>query len=649
MFKNNPALLKLKSGMTASVSSNRNLVEGVIRGTRQGYGFLHTDDEISHFVSPPQMSRCLPGDRVSASILKQEDGKTEAIIESIITGLSGTFLGTIRYRGAHPFIVPENPFMKQWFRIPTLKRDKERDGDIVIATILKHPFDDNIANAEVTEVVANERDRNAAWKAACARHKIEFEAPVFKLDDVPAHSTKNEEDPTLQDLRRVPFVTIDGEYTRDIDDALHAVRFKDGRIRLTVAIADAERFLTPGSATDLNAFSRGFSTYLPGLSIPMLPKVLSEQGASLVEGEARNAIFCTIDFDNDGVPTSSAFSLGTMCSHAKLSYEAVQEFLDGKTEAVADAHHHSIKALDELCTRRGLWREKHGLTSSGYSDYRFVVEDFVVKSVCRTEQSRSQKLVEECMVAANVEFAQFMNKNNLPCVYRRHEGFKAEKAEELVEILKYHGIETGPATLATLEGFKAVMRQINAKGNEPLEMLLRGFMARGQHNTECGPHFSIGFDSYATFTSPIRKYSDLINHRSMKNFLQGKVQTVEITPAAIAHLDDRARETDLAERDVQNDLYARMYENQIGKSFKAKVVSVLGAGARVEIIESGASGFISTRSLGRRGDVFAVSADGLHLLKNGTALIALGEELEVFVEFVDVPGRSISCAPNPSR
>lgn len=649
MFKNNPALLQLKKGMTATVTSNRNLVEGTIRGTRQGYGFLQTDDNVSYFVSPPQMSRCLPGDRVKASIRTQEDGKTEAIIESIIEGLSGNFLGTIRFRGSSPFIAPENPFMKQWFRIPVLKRYKEREGDIVVATIIQHPFEDNIALAQVSEIVAYERDRNAAWKVACARHKIDFEPPVFNLDDVPAHSAKGLDDPTLQDLRRVPFVTIDGEYTRDIDDALHAVRFKDGRIRLTVAIADAERFLTPGSPTDLQAFSRGFSTYLPGMSIPMLPKVLSEQGASLMEGEARHAIFCTMDINNDGEVTSSAFSLGMMCSHAKLSYEAVQDFLDGKADALAEAHHHSIKTLDELCSRRGLWREQHGLVSSGYSDYRFVVEDYEVKSVARTEQSRSQKLVEECMVAANIEFATFMQKNNLPCVYRRHDGFKIEKAPELVELLKHHGIETDATLLASLEGFKAAMRQVSAKGYEPLQILMRGFMARGRHDTECGPHFSIGLERYATFTSPIRKYSDLINHRSIKNFLQGKDQAIDISPEVITHLDDRMTETDRAEKDVHNDLYARMYENQIGKSFKAKVVSVMSAGARVEIIDSGASGFISTRSLGHKRDGFGISPDGLHLLKNGNPLITLGEELEVFVEFVDVPGRSISCAPNPAR
>lgn len=649
MFKNNPALLQLKSGMVAAVVSNRNLVEGVTRGTRNAYGFLQADDGQSYFISPPQMSRCLPGDRVSASILKQEDGKTEAIIESVIIGLSGTFMGTVRFRGAHPFIVPENPFMKQWFRIPRLKRDKERDGDIVVASIMKHPFDDGIANAEIVEIVANERDRNAAWKAACARHKVDFEPPVFNLDDVPAHASKSTDDPSLQDLRRVPFVTIDGEYTRDIDDALHAVKFKDGRIRLTVAIADAERFLIPGSVTDLDAYSRGFSTYLPGLSIPMLPKVLSEQGASLVEGEARHAIFCTIDFNSDGDVIQSGFTLGTMCSHAKLSYEAVQDFLDGKQEAVASAHHHSITTMDELCTRRGLWRKKHALTSSGYSDFRFVVEDFVVKSVGRTEQSRSQKLVEECMVAANVEFATFMSKNNLPCIYRRHDGFKEEKLEELVEMFKHHGIITDVAALGTLEGYKAFIGQIDAKDREPLQLLLRGFQARGRHDTVAGPHFSIGFELYATFTSPIRKYSDLINHRSLKSFLQGTGATTEILPIAIEHLDDRMIETDRAEKDVYNDLYARMYESSMGSSHKAKVVSVLGAGARVEILDTGASGFISTRSLGRRGDVFDVSPNGLCLLRNGNPVIALGEELDVFIELVDVPGRSVICAPNPSR
>ncbi|MBI6883180.1 VacB/RNase II family 3'-5' exoribonuclease [Pseudomonas putida] len=649
MFKNNPALLQLRSGMQATVSSNKTIVEGEIRGTRQGYGFLQADDGQSYFVSPPQMSKCLPGDRVKASILKQEDGKTEAIIESITEGLSGTFIGTVRHRGANPCVVPENQFIKNWFRIPTLKRDKERDGDIVIANIIGHPFDDGVAKCEIVEIVCNERDKNAAWKSACARYSIDFEAPVFDLDDVPANSSKAQEDPTLQDLRRVPFVTIDGEYTRDIDDALHAVRFKDGRIRLTVAIADAERFIIPGSKTDLDAFSRGFSTYLPGLSIPMLPKVMSEQGASLMEGEERHAIFCTMDFNNEGEVTHSAFTLGSMCSHAKLSYESVQDFLGGKEDAISTAHHHSIKTLNELCTRRGLWREKHALVSSGYSDYRFVVEDFVVKSVGMTAQTRSQKLVEECMVAANIEFGAYMNKHSLPCVYRRHDGVKEEKAEDLVEVLKHNGIATTAEELGTLEGFKAVMRQIETKGSEPLNLVVRGYMARGRHDTEFGAHFSIGLEGYATFTSPIRKYSDLINHRSMKNHLIQAGNVIEITEATIEHLDKRMSDTDRAERDVYNALYAKMYEPLVGKTFPAKVVGVLGAGARVEMEETGASGFISTRTLGRRADVFDVSADGHTLMKNGTALITLGETMDVVIEFVDVPGRSINCAPNPAR
>jgi exoribonuclease-2 len=647
MFKNNPALLQLKSGMVASVSSNRTLVEGVVRGTRQNYGFLQTDDGESYFIAPPQMGRCLPGDRVSAAIVKQENGKEEAILESVITPLTGTFLGTVRFRGAHPFIVGENPFFKRPFRIPALKRDNERDGDIVIATILKHPFEDEVAHAMVTEVIAHERDRNAAWKAACARHNIGYEPPVFNLDDVPANASRLDDD--LPNVQHMPFVTIDGEYTRDIDDALHAELLDGGRIRLNVAIADAERFITPGSATDLNAFTRGFTTYLPGHSIPMLPKVLSEQGASLVEGQPRHAVFCTIDFSTSGDVIHSRFWLGSMCSHAKLSYDAVQSFLDGKLDAVYESHHASLRALNELCTRRIQWRVKHAITSSGYSDYRFVVEDFVAKSVSRTENSRSQKLVEECMVAANVEFATFMQANNLPCIYRRHDGFKAEKTDELVEMLKHHGINTTPADLANLSGFKAVMNEIKARGQEPLELLVLGFMARGRHSTECGPHFSVGFERYATFTSPIRKCSDLINHRSLKNYLLGKGQPVEILPATIAHLDDRTVETGRAERDVHNDLYAKMYETQIGASFRGKITSILEAGARVQIIESGASGFISTRSLGRRSDEFTISADGLHLLKNGSAIIALGEELDVFIESVEMSERSINCTTNPAR
>lgn len=651
MFKNNPALLQLKSGMTASVSSSNKtvLVEGVARGTRQAYGFLQADDGQSYFISPPQMSKCLPGDRVSASILEQEDGKTEAIIQSIITPLTGTFLGTVRFRGAHPFIEPENPNMKIWFRIPLIKRDRERDGDIVVANIIKHPFEDGAAQAEILEIVTNERERQAPWRAACARHQVSFEPPVFDMNDVLPTTSKDVDHPTMLDHRRVPFVTIDGEYTRDIDDALHAVMLKDGRIRVTVAIADAERFLIPGSKTEVDALARGFTTYMPGHSIPMLPKVLSEQGASLVEGQERHAVFCVMDINTEGEVIESTFSLGIMSSHAKLTYEAVQEFLDGKQDAVALVHHHSIKALDELCTRRGLWRDKHALTSSGYSDYRFVVEEFELKSVSRTESIRSQKLVEECMVAANVAFAAYMHKRQLPCIYRRHDGIKADKADELVELLKHHDIHVESAAIVTLDGYRDMMRKVEAKQSEPLLLVLRSFQARGCHSLNYGAHFSLGFEGYATFTSPIRKASDLLNHRSLKTALLNDGQHLEMPAGIIAHLDDRMVSTDRAAKDVQQALYVRLYEGNVGSVHKAKVVAVLPAGARVEMLDTGASCFISTRSLGRRGDVYDVTPEGFTLMRNGQPLIAVGEELDVLIEFVDVASRSVNCATHPAR
>jgi exoribonuclease-2 len=651
MFKDNPALLQLKSGMTASVSSSKKivLVEGITRGTRQAFGFLQADDGQSYFISPPQMSKCLPGDRVTATILEQEDGKTEAIIQSIITPLTGTFIGTVRFRGAHPFIEPENPYMRNWFRIPRIKRDRERDGDIVVADIIKHPFDDGAAHAEILEIVTNERDRSAPWRAACARHRVSFESPIFDVNDVLPTSSKSADHPTMLDHRRVPFVTIDGEYTRDIDDALHAVMLKDGRIRVTVAIADAERYLIPGSKTEKDVLARGFTTYMPGHSVPMLPKVLSEQGASLVEGEERHAVFCVLDINTEGEVVESSFSLGTMASHAKLTYEAVQEFLDGKQDALALVHHNSIKALDELCTRRGLWRDKHALTSSGYSDYRFVVEEFELKSVCRTESIRSQKLVEECMVAANVAFAKFMHERQLPCIYRRHDGIKADKADEMVALLALHGIHADSASIVTLEGYRALMREVDAKQNEQLKLVLRSFQARGCHSLEYGAHFSLGFEGYATFTSPIRKTSDLLNHRSLKTALLNDGQKLEMPQGIIAHLDDRMVSTDRAAKDVQQALYVRLYESKLGTVHKAKVVAVLPAGARVDILDTGASCFISTRSLGRRGDVFDVTPEGFTLMRNGHPLIELGEELDVMIEFVDVASRSINCATHPAR
>lgn len=647
MFKDNPLLMQLKSGMTAeAIEEPTSKVEGEVRGTRQAFGFLQTDDDQSFFIAPPQMRHCMPGDRVTANIVLQDNGKTEAIIESIIKPVSGTFIGVVRFRGQRPFIIPEDPAFKNSFAIPTIKRDRERDGDIVIANILKHPFETGSAQAEIVEIVANERDRQAFWRAACARHNISFEPPVFNQEDIPLDSTSFS---GHKNLRHVPFVTIDGESTRDIDDAVHASKLEDGRINLMVAIADPERFIAEGSATEKDAYSRGFTTYLPGISISMIPKVLSEQGASLMEGEDRHVLCCNMLIDLNGSIESYDFFLGVIRSHAKLSYDTVQSFIDGEATDLDDTVKQGLLTLNEVCNRRGEWRAANAITSARYSDFRFVVEDFELKEVCISEQTRAMKLIEESMVAANLSFALFMNEHKLPCVYRRHDGFKLDRIDELVALLAEHGITTTTLSLQTMEGFRALMLEVAARDSSELDLAMRGFMERGRHDMVFAPHFAQGHKGYATFTSPIRKYGDLINHRSIKNFLLGTGKKVTLTQEMIAHLDDRIFETDRASMDVQRDLYVRLYEPKIGTVSKGRVVGIMKAGARVELEDTGASVFIATRSLGRKGDVFTVSANGLDLSRNGNPLIKLGETMDVLIASVDVQGRSINGAPNPAR
>ncbi len=652
MFKNNPLLLQLKEGLVAEVKSTQPLmVEGTIRGTYYAYGFLVTAQGDSYFVSPPEMSKCLPGDVVTAQINQKEDGKTDATILSIITPLTGTFIGTVRFRGPYAMIAPENAQIKNWFRIPQIKRDNERDGDIVVANILQHPFETGAAQAEILSTITHERDRQAYWRLASARHNIPYDPPVFDHDDVPTQSP----DQNTIDLRGLGFVTIDGEYTRDIDDALYAKRLDNNRIALMVAIADADRFLTPGGSMETSARARGFTAYYPGISVSMLPKVLSEQGASLVEGEDRNVICCEMTLEQDGSISHVQFFPALIHSHGKLSYEAVEAFLDGDTASVNLDNAPVLDLLNEAAKRRGEWRSLYALNQSGFSDYRFNVEDFELKNIECIEQSPSQKLVEECMVAANISFANLMHQQGLPCIYRHHPGLKPDRLDDLVKKLSAQGISTNDPELKTIEGFKDLMRRV-AKDNDPaVNALLISYFERSAYTLEYRPHFTLGLEGYATFTSPIRKFSDLANYRQLKNYLLGTHKPVAIDQELVDHLNHQLHATNRASSDVKQALYARFYLAKIGTTVSATLVNITSkvviegheqktvpTGIRLKIKETGLTTFISAKNLTRRGISLSISEDGLSLLQNGAPILRLAQEVSIKIESVDMTTRSVN-------
>jgi exoribonuclease-2 len=649
MFKNNAVLMQLKGGLTAQVTTvSQNRVTGTVRGARNGFGFLACEDGSSHFIPPPQMNRCLPGDIVEAQVVSNQkgDGKTECVIEKIIESSCTTFIGVVRKKGHNPYITPESLSFNNDFLIPRLKRDKEREGDYVIAKILKHPFEDGGCHAEIQETICGARDRQAFWKVASARHNLKHEAPAFDHDEVAALNLAEADDTQGFDWRNECLVTIDGDNCRDMDDAVGAkyVQTESGTdIVLVVAIADPDRFITEGGNMDMEARSRCFTTYFPGLTIPMLSKVISEQGASLVEGEDRMSLCCSMNINKMGEITDSFFFRAVINSKAKLSYDGVQAFLDGKPTEYSEPVKEVLAALDEARRRRNLWRVSNALVSRRYTDKTFVVEGFELKSIERTENNQAQRIIEECMISANLSFGQYMHSQGVPCIYRRHSGFKAEKLDQVVALLSHHGIDTSAVELATAKGYARVMRLILGRDNQPLEQILIGYHDKSWHSTEYGDHFAMGLEGYATFTSPIRKYCDLINHRFLKALLRGEASTVQpISEDLLALMDEKAVTTERASRDVQNDLYAQMYSTMIGSTHAAKITGVMAAGARAEILDTGASVFMATRSLGKKSDFFEVSQDGLTLLKNGRGLFQVGQDVNVVIGFVDIPGRSLS-------
>jgi exoribonuclease-2 len=534
------------------------------------------------------------------------------------------------------FVAPEDATNKNWLRIPLIKRGDERSGDLVHARVIKHPFQEGAGHAEVISVIANDRDPQLLWKLACARQGLPMEAPSFNPQQCISQGEADNQS-AHADLTHLPFVTIDGEYTRDIDDALFARIDEASQLKLWVAIADPDRYIEPGNEMDLDALERGFTAYIPGLNLPMLHRAVSEQGASLMLGQTRSVVVCEMVVGERGELMSPRIYMGCMRSHAKLSYGEVMRYMAGTRDDCPAEVHANLDAL-EMAMRR-LERQQIESLSDDQANHRLIIEDNRLVDIETVHTYASQRLVELCMVAANTCFARFMRERNIGCVYRRHDGFAPVKLQKLADILCAHGLSFTAEVLATAEGFEGVRQQLAGRADPVLEMLIRRFYGRTRHDVEPGPHQAMGVDCYATFTSPLRKYSDLINHRSLKRYLCQEAP-LALGSLIAEHLDKQLSATSRAAREVRHGLYAGFYLDKVGQTMAARVTRLLRSGALGEL-ETGAQVFISSRGLGKRDASLTLNDQSTELLKEGEVVLRLGETVSVTIEWVDPETRNI--------
>ncbi|MCW2478700.1 exoribonuclease II [Candidatus Symbiopectobacterium sp. NZEC135] len=643
MFQDNPLLAQLKQ----QLHSQTPRAEGVVKGTDKGFGFLEVDAQKSYFIPPPQMKKVMHGDRIVATLHTDKDreiAEPESLIEPFLT----RFVGRVQKKDDRFAILPDHPLLKDAIPCRT-GRDVNhtfQDGDWAVAEMRRHPLKgDRSFHAELTQYITTGDDPLAPWWVTLSRHNLERTAP-----EMDSELTLNDGNLTREDLTALTFVTIDSASTEDMDDALYAKDNGDGTLELTIAIADPTAYVEAGSTLDTLARQRAFTNYLPGFNIPMLPRVLSDDLCSLRAQARRPAVVCRVTVAADGTLGDDVqFFAAWVESKAKLVYDNVSDWLEqqGEWQPENDAIAEQIRLLHRIGLARSAWRATHALVFKDRPDYRFLLgEQGDVLDIVVEQRRIANRIVEETMITANICAARMLKEKLGFGIYNVHNGFEPTQVDQAVTVLSNNGIEADAAALLTLDGFCKLRRELDALPTSFLDSRIRRFQTFAEVSTTPGPHFGLGLDAYATWTSPIRKFGDMINHRLLKAIICQ--QPAEKPQDDITQqMAERRRLNRMAERDVGDWLYARFLKPKAGTGtrFHAEIIDVTRGGLRIRLLDNGAVAFIPASFIHAVRDELVSSQETGTVSVKGEVVYRQSDTLDVVLTDVRLETRSIIAKP----
>ncbi|MBL4800053.1 MAG: VacB/RNase II family 3'-5' exoribonuclease [Oleispira sp.] len=526
--------------------------EGKVRATGGRYGFVNTDDNQQFFLNPDEMDKVLAGDMIAFRVEETKEGKSQAIIEKLISSAQDEFVGQYIVKGKGHFISPDHPTFNRWVFVPPAKRNSAKDGDLVACKISQHPYPHGKVQADVLEVVGQTSDRQIESNMMMRKWDIAGEFSEHCNDEAQALLSVMDEATTTEvrnDLTALNWLTIDSAMSRDLDDALHCEKTASGW-DLHVAIADPSCAIKPGSEIDKEALRRGTSSYFADNMIPMLPSSLSEGAFSLLPEQVRPAMVCHLTISEQGEVTNCRIENALIESKAKLSYVQVAAFLEGINNdlvaLIAEPIKPILSILNECALALNGYRRRNNLVLDDRIEFKATLnESGKVEQIISLERNQAHKLVEECMVAVNRSVANFLAEKEHG-LFIQHAGIRSERQGEARALVKEQLGVANPEKVANLEGFIEI-QQLIAAGNPdadgapfelPLQAILARQLERSKYGTEVKPHVGMGLPAYTTFTSPIRKYNDLLVHRLVKAYLaEAQSEESQLSPISAEILE----------------------------------------------------------------------------------------------------------------
>jgi ribonuclease R len=608
------------AGSAGSRVKHGSTVEGTVSANRAGYGFLRVEGfKESVFLSPPQMRGVMHGDRLRVKVSRDATDRWSGSVEQVLERGVTAFLGTVEVQGRSAWVNAADRRLQLRCALAAADMQGARNGDWVIAKITRHAGSASPAQAVIEKRLDPDRPVELATESAIARFDLPHEFPAPALREAQAHGEQVDarEANSRVDLRQLPLVTIDGDDARDFDDAVYAEPHEAG-FRLIVAIADVSHYVRPGTAIDAEAQLRATSVYFPTRVLPMLPTALSDHLCSLAPHVDRLCFAADMVITKSGALKSARFYPAVMRSAARLTYTVAHQAL---FEGRPAAHNQLGPLLERLRVLVDVYRALHkararrGALDFDAPEAGFVIDEGErVRGIELRVRNDAHRLIEECMILANVAVAQELEKAHVPTLYRIHGQPEDEKLERLTTTLKALGIDAHLPKTVTTRDLQAIARRVPSAAERAFieSLVIRSMPQALYQGTNIG-HFGLALTHYAHFTSPIRRYPDLVVHRTLKALIGAKggsavrYQATELATLgeSTSRLEKRADEAD---RYVSAFLKCTYLKDRIGQTFQGLITTVVEFGCFVQILEVGVDGLLHIDSL--RDDEYVMEDDG---------------------------------------
>lgn len=708
-------LVEYRNGQYVAASHSKEFVVGRLSVHRDGYGFVIPLQKVADiqgdiFIPPAAVSQAMHGDRVLAHITwVGPDGKAEGTILKILNRAHQTVVGEFRVRRRGNWVKPNDDRLQQWIYIPDgmelpakgLSQDRvgakaievasadDLDGMIVNVELLEFPADGEDGVGRVIEILGHPGDFGVDVEITIRKHHLPHRFPeeaIAQARDVPMEIPAAEI-AKRKDFRHMPIVTIDGETARDFDDAVYVERLPNGHWKLDVHIADVSHYVRPGSAIDKEALFRGTSVYFPDRAVPMLPHELSTGICSLLPNEDRLVMSAELEIDNTGDIVGQSFCRGVIRSAARMTYTKVHKILEGdETERRAYAHlvphFENMRELALILNRK---RTRRGSIDFDLPEPLIEFdENGLMIGVLRAPRNIAHRIIEEFMLSANEAVAAHIAHENVPSLYRIHEIPDVKKVHDFEEIASQFGYTLAFGALpvkkfgmvdkrrdgrkvrrdivmaderanVTSRNYQKLIGKIEGKPEERiLSYLMLRSLKQARYSHENEGHFALAADTYTHFTSPIRRYPDLMVHRVLGRILDGAdpgwtEEQMEEFGTDCSFTERRAAE---AERDLVEWKKVQFMIDRVGDEFDAMIISVTKFGLFVELEELFIEGLVPIDTL--PGDRFKFHDNARRLVGERTRReYKIGEKIRVILDRVDEAGKQLQfgiwAPPQPGR